>query len=645
MSDLRPGTSTKEVFFHPKNESMLNRILYADFQRRTGADISDKQKDRLVKTVRHYMSEVYSANGDVGIQALNKEVLQGVVPDYLSYLRRQAGPIDSEKGDEASMQTDVSTRFGQLQNERQQVRSAAPTPPDFRVSLEEDGPLPLSRFEEVKKQRELEAARDAEAMAAMMAAGLPSTGTSTALVTVPRQGNGLQAFVESDVDFRSGADAAKKRDEEALLTRNILRSQANAAAAASRSAAPPPDARSLLFGEGGVIPLPQRSSGLATTNPTFALPEVFRDRGPLPQDIIRPQDDTIVYRENEYNLFVYSADRDWVNNNTENRYSFSVSFDPANNRPGFGFSTATNIKFKNITRIEFVKATVPAEGCDILSSYNSTPTLNTDLLVNVLSFPYLQVRIPELDTNGYGTNDGLNNSFGVISYDAIWTADSDAKNNGYAQMIPKFLKCQKVFHPTPLATLQKLTFNIQRPDGTTVSSSKDTLDMSYIYMPTSGASIYDSAGFAWLWITCSTYFNKYSVSQGDRIQIKNVVLNATLAANANAVALVQFLTRAEGHLVSDIGIVTGGGTPTYADGANTAGYANSIIIRNSFQDPTTGATTVNSWVTDIGSTVNSNPSLTSGRLINLNHQVQIILRVITRDMDAASRLRPDNLQA
>jgi hypothetical protein len=593
------------------------------------------------------MSEVYSANGDVGIQALNKEVLQTVVPDYLSYLRRQAGPIESEKGDEASMQSDVATRFSQVQNERQQVRSAVPSPPDFRISLEEDGPLPLSRFEEVKKQREFEAARDAEAIAAMTAAGLSGTGgsMSTAIVPTLPPSKGVNAFVESDMDFQLLSNAAKKRDEEALVSRNILRTQSNASAAAARGVQVPPDPRTLLFGEGGIIPLPQRNSGLANANPTYALPEVFRDRAPLPQDVIRPQDDAIVYRENEYNLFVYSADRDWVNNNTENRYSFSVSFDPANNRSGFGLSTATNIKFKNITRIEFVKATVPAEGCDILSSYNATPTLNTDLLVNVLSFPYLQVRIPELDTNGYGTNDGLNNSFGVISYDAYWTADTAAKNNGYAQMIPKFLKCQKVFHPTPLATLQKLTFNIQRPDGSLVSTSKDTLDMSYIYMPTSGASSYDSAGFAWLWITCSTYFNKHSVSQGDRIQIKNVTLNATLAADVNAVALVQFLTRAEGHLVSDIGIVTGGGTPTYADGANTAGYANSIIIRNSFQDPTTGATTVNSWVTAIGSTVNSNPSLTSGRLINLNHQVQIILRVITRDMDAASRLRPDNLQA
>jgi hypothetical protein len=31
--------------------------------------------------------------------------------------------------------------------------------------------------------------------------------------------------------------------------------------------------------------------------------------------------------------------------------------------------------------------------------------------------------------------------------------------------------------------------------------------------------------------------------------------------------------------------------------------------------------------------------------MNMNHQIQIILRVITRDMDATTKLRPDNLQA
>jgi len=35
-------------------------------------------------------------------------------------------------------------------------------------------------------------------------------------------------------------------------------------------------------------------------------------------------------------------------------------------------------------------------------------------------------------------------------------------------------------------------------------------------------------------------------------------------------------------------------------------------------------------------------AMSSGRLINMNHQTQVVLRVITRDMDSASRLRPDN---
>jgi hypothetical protein len=239
----------------------------------------------------------------------------------------------------------------------------------------------------------------------------------------------------------------------------------------------------------------------------------------------------------------------------------------------------------------------------------------------------------------------MNNAFAAISYDAYWTGDTAAKNKGFARMIPKFLKCQKTYYPTPLATLTKLTFEIQRPDGELVCSSKDTLDIGGVYMPTTdgaGTSLYVSASFDWIWLKTSTYFNKFLVSQGDRIQIKNVGLNATLTADPNAAALIGFLTRAEGHLVSDIGFTDG---TDFTTGANAVGYANGIIIRNDFSDPTTGATTVKSWVTAIGATVNSNPALTTGRLINLNKQIQIILRVITRDMDSAAKLRPDNLQA
>jgi len=713
MTDIRPGTNTQSQFFNAKNETMLDRLLYADFQRRTGADLSEKQNQRLVKTVKHYMTEVYSKSPEQSVQYLNKEVLQSVVPDFMSYLKRNSTVDDS-------LQMDVSTRFGQLQTERQGAPVASPAPPDFRINMDSDGPSPLSRFEEMKRIRETEAAREAEILAAR------TTVSESQEIVVRKQDPGMARFLDSDTDFRSGTEAARQRDQLSLIMREAERNM-------SRPEGTPlalPDMRGLYLGDSGQMPPPTRSQGIAVGNPTLAIPESYRDRV-LPQDVIKPQDDIVAYKEVEHNLFVYSADRDWVNNTTENRYNFSVTFDPANNQSGFGYNTATNIKFKNITRIEFVKAIMPTESFDVLATSSSiagTPlnTLNT----NILSFPYLQVRIPELNVNGYGTNDGINNAFAAISYDAYWTSDSNANNRGYARMIPKFLKCQKVYYPTPLSTLQKLTFQIQRPDGTLVSTASDTLTITAVLMPSSSAAttFYRATGAAtyeWIWLKTSTYFNQFMLSQGDRIVLKNVEFNSALTAYAGFTDLINYLTQPQGLLVSSIGRCTGA-IDGFQDGGNEAGYANGIVVRNSFQDPTLGLITVSPWVTSyiaslatftnpasattitpvaggsvsltlgtglaytagmpvfvrgattannftgvissyttgtgvtvINTIANINGSFagsvvytvvagtipSAGRLINMNHQIQVIMRVITREMDSAAKLRPDNLQA
>ena len=716
MTDIRPGTSTQAQFFNSKNEAMLDRLLNADFQRRIGGDLTGRQQERLVKTVKHYMTEVYSKSPDQPLQYLNKEVLTSVVPDYVAYLKRNAGPTVAEDENQ-ELRMDVNTRYGQLQNERQ-GGAAPPAAPDFRISIDSDGPSPLSRFEEIKQIREREAAREAETAAAMTAA----KGMGQELAVVPRDSS-MGRFVDSDVDFRNGTEAARQRDQLSLVMREAERSAANAASRTEIVSRPLPDPRAVLMGESP--PILSRSQG----NPTLAIADAYRTRGPLPQDVIKPQDDIVSYKELENNLYIYSADRDWVSNTIENRYNFSVTFDPANNQSGFGYNTATNIKFKNIVRIEFVKAIMPTESFDMLTTAPGGTITNT-LNTNILSFPYLQVRIPELNVNGYGTNDGINNSFASISYDAYWTSDSNAANRGFARMIPKFLKCQKVYYPTPLATLQKLTFQIQRPDGTLVSTTSDTLTVSMVLMPSNTVTTtsYKGSGAAtyeWIWLQTSTYFSQYMVSQGDRIVLKSVGFNSALTANAGFQDLVNYLTSPQGILVSNIGISTGASTG-YLDGANAAGYANSIIIRNSFQDPTTGAVTISPWVTSyiaslsnfvkvataatitptvggsvtltlatgltfatgmpvfvagatpannftgvvssytsgtgvivINTIANINGSFagsivytvtagtipTTGRLINMNHQIQIIMRVITREMDSAAKLRPDNLQA
>lgn len=670
---------------------MLQRLLVADFQRRTGGELTEKQRARLEKTVDHYMEQVYSdpASNALSVPVMNKEVLQAVVPDFMSYLKRQDSQARPQSESEMDrIREDVTTRFDKMQAARQEGKAALPAPPKFQLSLEDDatGPSAMSRFEEMRKQRETEAKRQQEEAAV----GAVNAATAAAKLIADERPmpEDMRRQIASDDEFRLSQRQATAATETALSQRNAARS-VRFEEARNEILSVPPDPRSYFFGEGVKPPFGgPRGLGLAQANPTLALPDSVRTRPVLPQDVIKSQDDVITYRENEYNLFIYSADRDWVNNTKENRYQFSVNFDPANNRQGFNLSPSTYIKFKNITRIELVKVIMPVEACEILTTKTGSSTYDTTKSINVLSYPYLQVRIDELNTNGYGTNDGLNNAFGVISYDAYWASDSDLKNFGYTRMIPKFLKCQKVYSPTPLATLQKMTIDIQKPDGNTFCTSADALDVSGVVFSnsirsgstapfppfawetaTAGLSVIDITGTNYtdlsgtspefLWINTSTWFNQYTVTQGDRIVLKNLAYpNGFAAVNtAAATDFIDFLTRPEGHVVVDIAYTNyttaASGTLFFATGSNKLGYSNYIIIRNKFTDPTTGSTspwnfggsstTNTALVNAIRKTSGTGPGLSTGRLLNLSHQIQIIFRVITRDMDTVTKLRPDNL--
>lgn len=654
-------TTAKGQFFSQRNEMMLQNLLTDDFKRRIGNDLNDKETTRLTKTIEHYMKKVYDdpANSTRPVQVLNKEVLQEVVPDFMSYIRRQSAP----SADSDPLKGNVSNRFEQLQTDRQSGRAAMPAAPNFQLSLDDsDTPSSINRYEELKRLRETEARRLDEAQN-----------------TLAPLNEDMVRRNQSDDDFRGGLRDASQRDMNTLALRETERNsqkyQMN-----QQTPEVPPDPRFLFLGDQGVL----RGRGLPipNANPTLSLPDTFQMRGPLPQDIIKPQNDIVTYRENEYNLTIYSGDRDWVNNTLENRYNFSVNFDPANNSQSFGLSPSTYIKFKNISRIEMVKVIMPTEGLDVISLKSSATAYDTTKIMNVLSFPYLQVRIDELNNNNYGTNDGLNNSFGIISYEAYWASDSTLKNKGYTRMVPKFMKCQKIYHPTPLSTLQKMTIHVQRPDGSLVTSAADALDVSGAVLSSMIASAVapgPGVGFGWMnltattavnyanssyidlsgeyiWIQTSSWFSQFVVTQGDRIVLKNLAYPSGITS-ATSYDFFNFLTRATGHIVVDIGQATVSSdrkTMTFADGANGSnklGYSNFIIIRNNFADPSTGATSVVALSTALLAQINPTslapstpgPGFSTGRLLNTNHQIQMVFRVITRDMDSSTRLRPDNM--
>jgi hypothetical protein len=211
------------------------------------------------------------------------------------------------------------------------------------------------------------------------------------------------------------------------------------------------------------------------------------------------------------------------------------------------------------------------------------------------------------------------------------------------------MKAQREWKPTPLATLTRLSLRLERPDGTLIQSSLDTNVVADVISSfetpnaASGTVYYTSSGAArYIFVKTSAYFSQFAVQKGDRILFQQfVATNVTYPVGASQ--MMTYMNQTGGLVVVDIANDTA--TPgTIVMGANTVGYANYIVFEVEMADPTTGSTAVNPFGADAtehngviaGSTY-------SGKLINLNRQTQFVFRVITRELDAATRLRPDNL--
>ena len=672
------------MFFSERNEAMLQRVLYNDVCRRTGNDLNEKQATRLIKTVKHYMGEIHRVNSSKPVSDLNKEVLRIVLPDYIMYLDRKErsdGRSITSLSEEVSstevvltetipegrrLQMDVGTAFSKLQSARQETKARPPIQ-DFRLSLQDEPPVSMDNFERMKQEREEEAARVSAQQQAQAQA------QAQAQQRDPRmRAGGQQRFADATDVFSRGSKRATEEAEMAFaeMERKALESRAAASQVFTTTA--PPDMRALFMGDRQTL---DRTRNAAAGNSTVAQDT----RTTSQQMLITREPETMAYKETELNLFIYSGDRDWVSNSLETRYNFTVNFDPSNMPVGLRLSPTSTVKFRNIVRVEFVKAIMPGEGLDMIVSKSGAAAYDSSVNVNLLSFPYIQVRIPELDTNNYGTNQGLNSAFGVLQYDGNWISDTSvATQRGYLAMIPKFMKCQKTYTPTPLATIQKLSFQFQRPDGTLLSTAADTLDIGQIFPTlavnstifTAGGTAVTNTNYvtdvavdigasAYYWLKTTKFFNHWTVSKGDKIVVKNLAWASQPSGNAVAQSadFLSYIQQDSGFLVVDTGVITGtsistyvfqsGGTKSY----NDQGYANAILVRGKFVDPTiaggllpaTLGGIADSYVSGNLSHFLTNTALVTGRLLNQSHQVQLAMRVITRELDSTGILRPDNL--
>ena len=660
---VQSNGATQAVFFSEKNYRTLQTVLMQDFQERNGAALTDQQVDRLSKTLEHYLNQVYEKQGNKPIPVLNKEVLSTTSKDFSQYLQRKeitknTNPVKKVMDDGLFQET--SQRFERLTQERNEVKALPPSTPDFHISLTEDGPPAAEMFERAKKQREMEMLRTAQQSTEMMKAEA-----------------GIQGRIQADSSFRTQQDQ-QNRNMEMVLSKRASQASQPPFAPSDVALTVLPDRRELMLAPIGSFdtmtgsPNP-RGLGQANANPTIVEPQLASAAiTHLPQNYVVREDKVVSYREIESNLFVYSADRDWLRNNKENRYQFTVNFDPAANGQSFGPNMASQQKFKNIVRIELVKAIMPGESLDVTIDCKNTATTTTDYQDNILNMPYVIVRVAELENNNYGTDNFLDRSFGVLQYDAAWISDTVKQSSctkGFLAMIPKFLKCQKEYYPTPLSTLQKLTVEILRPNGELVSNSPDTFNIGGIIATSNNtgtvfpftinpsASPYsvtvpDSTGAPTLnpgnfFINTVTYFSKFEICVGDRIQISGYNYSDTALNDPTygqqLRSFCNWINRPEGHIV----VATTYSVSTGAlsnESTNTVGYANFIIIQARYEDPTTGSIALNIFGPTFGSTLNAfGIGLQSPiRLINLNKQLNLVFRIITREMDSLPQIRPDN---
>jgi len=604
----------------PNYQTIVGFLKQKYTQQMRVTTLPERLDQRIQKTVQHYMTEVARAKGSSQpVVSLNREVVKETTASVDAWMKKQdVAPQATTLG--AIIKPDEYKQLFQDTNQRYEAMMSDRTPPAMPVPA-------LPDFRPV--ERSAERMEDPVALMQREQKAREDQARTLSAAQTGRLGSVFGSPGQSAAGQSAGASNTVTNDEPRLDIRD--------------EAFIPPQAE----------------------NPPPLL-------GPRPQEYIIKQEDIVKYKEMEYNVFITSGDRDWLRNTTENRYNFTVNFNTGTKKTGYAFNTAIQQRFRNIQRIEFVKAIMPIESLTTLVRASAAATYDTTRVVNIFSLPFVGVRIDELELNGYSTRPDEDATFAIVQYDTTWSSDLLAQNvvgtspvpvlakSGYTGFIPKFLKTQRVYSPTPLATLQKLSIQIEDHTGEYLSSDSDVHFIKRICMSSafstigSGTPLYsDAAGGSppqnsYIFLQTNTYFPFSAVSEGDNLEIQGYTPATT---SATATDFANYINNNTHYVIAAAYVNAAGAV---VDGRNNAGYCNVIIIRSRFNDPTTGSvlrtnayfgggSTAETTFANLLDNTGNEPNQTGAALLNTNRQTHLVLRIITRDMDSASNIRPDNV--
>ena len=381
------------------------------------------------------------------------------------------------------------------------------------------------------------------------------------------------------------------------------------------------------------------------------------DLAKMQEDLIKLQRDTQPkYIEKVHYINVNSVDRYWENS-LESRYNYKVQF---NQTSGFDGAAISQL-YKNIVSVELVSAIMPMD--------TTVNTFDTRIYGSLMKYPYLLLRIDELDNVFRGTNSWADMAFSTLLFDKVFftnTLSTDYINgtNGITSIVnsaPKtafaseyirgFMKFnpayfeKKKFYNNPLASLNRMSIQITDPRGNLINDHSDVLSLSNIGFTNdlstiTGLELTPSAGFPYtnqstykmIKVTSKTTFSNRLFRVGDRVLFKSYATNIALTTLNNS-SFNSFINRTEGHIIINMELED-----------NTASGGNKSFLNNFYiSPPGSYDSTSNSVSGYYDNTTLDFTGAKYGSVINMDLQTHLLFRIVTRDPDTSGVMKPINI--
>ena len=391
-------------------------------------------------------------------------------------------------------------------------------------------------------------------------------------------------------------------------------------------------------------------------NNNEAQPNAPTDLAKLQAELIKLQrDNQPKYIEKVHYINVNSVDRLWENS-AESRFNFKVQF---NQGSGFDGAAISQL-YRNIVSVELVSAILPMD--------TTINTFDTRIYGGLMKYPYLLLRIDELDGVFRGTNTWADRAFSTLLFDKVYytntlstdyisgtstsnsIVNSTPKTSFYPEYLRGFMKFnpayfeKKKFYNNPLASLNKMTITITDPRGNPFNTQNDFLSISNVgftsnlntitgleLSPSLSFPYVNQSNYKMIKVTSSNTFSNRLFRVGDRLLFKGFLSNVSLATNNSTFN--TFITRTEGHVIVNLDLED-----------NTAASGNKSFLSNLYISPPGEYNATSNTVS--GYYDNTTLDFTNavfGSVINMDLQSHLLFRIVTRDPDTSGVMKPINI--